>query len=320
MTAIAIHGGAGALPRADMTPARASEFHGFLRDALLAGHRVLAVGGTSLDAVEASVITLEDCPLFNAGRGSAFTRDGHVEMEASIMDGATRAVGAAALLRRVRNPIRLARRIMEHTPHTALAGEAAERFAVAQGLPLESPDYFFTPFRWEAMLRLRGTERTALSEDVIVPANPDRPEAMGTVGAVAMDAMGNLAAAASSGGTTNKYAGRIGQSSTPGAGLYAHNATCAVACTGQGEAFVRAVTAHDVAALMEFGGLDIEAAAKTAIFQRLPGKGGLIAVDARGRIVLPFNTEGMYRGWIDAQGNVHTAIYESAQAWPGLSS
>jgi L-asparaginase / beta-aspartyl-peptidase len=265
MTCLAIHGGAGALPRADMTPERAAEFHAALRTALLTGRRVLAAGGPSLDAVETTVTWLEDCPLFNAGRGSAFTRDGHVEMEASIMDGATQQVGATGLLRRVRNPVQLARRVMQHTPHITLAGEAAERFAVAQGLPLESPDYFFTQFRWDAMLRLRGTERTTLSEDVIVTADPGSPEAAGTVGAVALDAAGNLAASTSSGGTTNKYAGRIGQASTPGAGVYANNATCAVSCTGQGEAFMRGVAAYDVSALMEYRGLDLAAAAELVI-------------------------------------------------------
>ena len=189
----------------------------------------------------------------------------------------------------------------------------------AQGLPLESPEYFFTQFRWDAMLRLRGTERTSLSEDVIVSAAAGQLEATGTVGAVALDAGGNLAASTSSGGTTNKYAGRVGQASTPGAGVYAHNATCAVSCTGQGEAFMRGVTAYDVSALMEHRGLDLAAAAELVIRQRLPGKGGLIAVDARGNVALPFNTEGMYRGWIDAAGRVHTAIYETVQEDPAIS-
>ena len=319
MTSLAIHGGAGALPKADMTPARAAEFHAALHAALLTGQRILAAGGGSLDAVEATVTWLEDCPLFNAGRGSAFTRDGQVEMEASIMDGATLKAGAAMLLRAVRNPVRLARRVMQHTPHVALAGEAAEAFAVAQGLPLEPPAYFFTQFRWEAMMRLRGTEFTALSEDVIVTAHAGSPEAAGTVGAVARDASGHLAAATSSGGTTNKYAGRIGQAATAGAGVYANDATCAVSCTGQGEAFMRAVAAYDVSALMEYRGLDLAAAAAMVIRHRLPGKGGLIAVDARGHVTLPFNTEGMYRGWVDAQGSCHTAIYETAQDWPALA-
>jgi len=319
MTSLAIHGGAGALPKADMTPARAAEFHAALHAALLTGQRLLAAGGCSLDAVEATVTWLEDCPLFNAGRGSAFTRDGRVEMEASIMDGATLKAGAAMLLRSVRNPVRLARRVMQHTPHVALAGEAAEAFAVAQGLPLEPPAYFFTQFRWDAMRRLRGTEFTTLSEDMVVAAHPDSPEAAGTVGAVALDVSGHLAAATSSGGTTNKYAGRIGQAATAGAGVYANDATCAVSCTGQGEAFMRAVAAYDVSALMEYRGLDLAAAADLVIRRRLPGKGGLIAVDARGNVTLPFNTEGMYRGWVDAQGRCHTAIYETAQAWPALA-
>jgi beta-aspartyl-peptidase (threonine type) len=319
MTCLAIHGGAGALPRADMTADRAEEFHRALHAALLVGRRILAAGGSSIDAVEETVVALEDCPLFNAGRGSAFTREGHVEMEASIMDGATRQVGASALLRSVRNPVRLARRIMRHTPHVTLAGEAAERFAAEQGLALEPPEYFHTSFRWDAMVRLRGTGKTALSEDVIVSNQPVRPESMGTVGAVALDAAGHIAAATSSGGTTNKFAGRIGQASTPGAGVFASDATCAVSCTGQGEAFMRAVTAHGVSAMMELRGLGLLAAADDAIFRRLPGKGGLIAVDAKGNVALPFNTEGMYRGWIDASGHIRTAIYETPREWPHLS-
>jgi L-asparaginase / beta-aspartyl-peptidase len=260
MTTLAIHGGAGALPRSDMTAGRAAEFHAALHEALLTGQRLLATGGTSLDVAEATVASLEDCPLFNAGRGSAFTREGTVEMEASIMDGATARVGAAMLLRRVKNPVRLARRIMEHTPHIALGGEAAERFAVAQGLPLESAKYFFSQFRWDAMMKLRGTEQTALSEDIVAQAG-DSPEAAGTVGAVALDAHGNLAAATSSGGTTNKYSGRVGQAGLVGAGVFARNASCAVSCTGQGEAFMRCVAAYEVSALMEHRGLDVKIAA-----------------------------------------------------------
>jgi len=319
MTTLVIHGGAGALPRAEMTAERAAEFHAALRSALEAGQRVLAAGGASLDAVETTVTWLEDCPLFNAGRGSSFNREGRVEMEASIMDGATRRAGATTLLRRVRNPVQLARRIMEKTPHVTLGGEAAERFAVAQGLRLESEEYFFTQFRWDAMVKLRGTEKTALSEDVVVPAAPADPAAMGTVGAVALDAAGNLAASTSSGGTSNKYPGRIGQACVIGAGVYANNATCAVSCTGQGEAFMRGVTAYDVSAMMEYRGLDLAAAAELAIRQRLPGNGGIIAVDHRGNVALPFNTEGMYRGWIDSTGRPRTAIYDAVQEWPAIS-
>lgn len=318
MPSLIIHGGAGALPRSEMTAARAADFHAALHSALKAGYRVLAAGGASLDAVEVAVTWLEDCPLFNAGRGSAFTTEGRVEMEASIMDGATRQAGAALLLRRVRNPVRLARRVMEKTSHVALAADAAEKFAVAQGLAMESEEYFFTQPRYDAMLKLRGSGKTALSEDVVVTADPASPEAAGTVGAVALDAAGNLAASTSSGGTSNKLAGRVGQACIVGAGVYAHNATCAVSCTGQGEAFMRGVAAYDVAALIEHRGLDVVAAAELVIRLRLPGRGGLIALDRDGRFALPFNTEGMYRGWVDAAGQPHTAIYETGQDWPAF--
>jgi beta-aspartyl-peptidase (threonine type) len=302
-----------------MTPGREAEFHSALRTALEAGQRVLDAEGSSLDAVEAAVVWMEDCPLFNAGRGSAFTREGHCEMEAAIADGATRRAGSTSLLRRVRNPVRLARVVMTRTPHLTLAGAAAEQLAIEQGLPLESPEYFFTPFRYEAMLRLRGTDITALSEDMVVTEAATEPDMSGTVGAVALDRAGNLAAASSSGGTTNKYAGRIGQSAVIGAGIYAHNASCAVCCTGQGEAFMRLAAAFDVSALMEYRGLGLAAAADTVIHQRLnsvQGRGGLIALDRTGCVALPFNTEGMYRGWIDARGCAHTAIYQAATEWP----
>ncbi len=318
MTHLVIHGGAGALPRTEMLPERAAEFHGALQSALTAGHRILAAGGASLDAVESAVAWMEDCPLFNAGRGSAFTREGRVEMEASIMDGATRQAGTALLLRHVRNPVHLARRIMTQTPHVTLGGEAAERFAVQQGLKLESEDYFFTQYRWDAMTRLRGSNETPLSEDVVVKLDPGSPEAAGTVGAVALDAAGNLAASTSSGGTTNKFSGRVGQAALIGAGVYANNATCAISCTGQGEAFMRGVAAYDVSALMEHRGLELAAAVELVIGQRLPGRGGLIALDRHGNFALPFNTEGMYRGWIDSAGGLHTAIYETVQKWPAI--
>jgi L-asparaginase / beta-aspartyl-peptidase len=318
MTALAIHGGAGALPRTEMTTERAQEFHSALREALQAGQRVLSAGGASLDAVEATVVWLEDCPLFNAGRGSAFTREGANEMEASIMDGATRRVGAAFLLRRVRNPVLLARRVMDHTPHVALAGEAAERFAVEQGLKLEPVEYFFTRERYEAMLRLRPTGQTALSEDVVVRMKVTEQDGSGTVGAVALDQHGNLAASTSSGGTANKYAGRVGQAAIVGAGVYAYNRTCAISCTGFGEAFMRLCAAHEVSALMEHRGFELTRAT-AAVIERLPevqGRGGMIGVDGRGRVALPFNTEGMYRGWIGPDGLAHTAIYTETRDWP----
>jgi beta-aspartyl-peptidase (threonine type) len=310
---LVIHGGAGALPKSEMSPERAAEFHAALREAMGCGHRILAAGGSAIDAVQATVVWLEDCPLFNAGRGSAFTRDGTVEMEASIMEGTTRRAGSASVLRQVRNPVKLAREIMTRTPHVSLAGEAAERFAVNCGLKLEPAAYFFTQFRYDAMLRLRGTELTPLSEDVVVNSPMSDSDRSSTVGAIARDAGGHLAASTSSGGTSNKYAGRVGQASQVGSGVYADDATCAVSCTGHGEAFMRAAAAFDVSALMAYRGLDVTAAANTVVRDRLgalDARGGLIALDARGHFALPFNTQGMYRGWIGEDGLPRTAIYE----------
>ncbi|HVU36116.1 MAG TPA: isoaspartyl peptidase/L-asparaginase [Opitutaceae bacterium] len=320
MIRLVIHGGAGALPRHEMTPARAAEFHAALRTALLTGHRILAGGGSALDAVEATVVALEDCPLFNAGRGSAFTREGTVEMEASIMDGATLRAGASLLLRQVRNPVRLARLIMERTGHVTLAADAAERFAAEHGLALEPPAYFFTQFRYDAMLRLRGTDRTTLSEDEVVPAvQPTDQDASGTVGAVALDQHGHLAAATSSGGTTNKRAGRVGQACAIGGGCFADDATCAVSCTGHGEAFVRTAAAHDLAARLRYQGTPLADAAAAVLRDRIKavgGRGGLIALDAGGRFTLPFNTQGMYRGWIGDDARGATGIYDASTEQP----
>lgn len=302
-----------------MTPARAAEFHEALRGALRTGLRALETGRCALDAVEASVASMEDCPLFNAGRGSAYSRDGRIEMEASIMEGTSRKAGAAMLLRTVRNPVRLARAVMERTPHVSLAGEAAEQFAAKCGLALEPPSYFHTDFRYQAMLRLRGTDRTTLSEDVVVPSSATEQDISGTVGAVALDASGRLAAATSSGGTTNKYSGRIGQACQIGSGCHADDATCAVSCTGLGEAFIRTAAAFDVSARMAYLNWGLEQAANHVIHQRLVGvggRGGLIALDRQGRFALPFNTQGMYRGWIDEAGGLHTAIYDAVEEAP----
>lgn len=316
---LVIHGGAGALPHREMTAERSEEFHRALRDALLCGGRVLRAGGPAVDAVEAAVAWLEDCPLFNAGRGSAFTREGKVEMEASIMDGRSRLAGAALLLRRVRNPVRLAREIMRSTPHVTLAGEAAERFAAERGLKLEPESYFFTQFRYDAMLRLRGTETTALSEDIVADRTPSDSDRSSTVGAVARDRDRHLAAATSSGGTSNKYAGRVGQACQIGAGVYADDLVCGVSCTGLGEAFMRAVAAFDVAALMSYLGVSVTDAAETVVQKRLPaagGQGGLIALDPAGNFALPFSTGGMYRGWLGEDGRPRTAIYQDWRDWP----
>ena len=320
MIRLVIHGGAGALPRSEMTPGRAKEFHEALQRALRVGLAVLEKRGSSLDAVQATVVDLEDCPLFNAGRGSSFTRDGTIEMEASIMEGKSRMAGATMLLRHVKNPVSLARLIMEKTPHVSLGGEAAERFAADHGLALEAAEYFFTPFRYNAMLKLRGTDRTALSEDMVVPAAKlNDQDAFGTVGAVALDADGHLAAATSSGGTTNKHSGRLGQACAIGAGCYADDRTCAVSCTGQGEGFIRASAAFDVAALMAYRGLDLPQAADLVLNRHVTeagGRGGLIALDRNGAFSLPFNTQGMYRGWTDPSGVLHTGIYDTLETSP----
>jgi beta-aspartyl-peptidase (threonine type) len=320
MIRLLVHGGAGALPRQEMTLQRAAEFHEALRRALRTGTRILRDGRPALDAVEAAVTSMEDCPFFNAGRGSAYTREGRIEMEASIMDGASRRAGAGMLLRTVRNPIQLARAVMERTPHVSLAGAAAEDFAARCGLKLEEESYFHTDFRYQAMLRLRGTDHTTLSEDVVVPAQASDQDVSSTVGAVALDADGHLAAGTSSGGTTNKYAGRIGQACMIGAGCYADDASCAVSCTGMGEAFIRTAAAFDVAARVAYQGWPVERSATWVVAEEIVGvggRGGLIALDRQGKFALPFNTQGMYRGWTDDAGRLCTAIYDTVEEATG---
>lgn len=255
-----------------------------VRHALDLGYAILDKGGSSLDAVEESVVALEDVPLFNAGKGSVFSHDGTHELDASIMDGLSRNAGAVAACRRVKNPVRLARKIMEETPHVMYGGDGADALAASLGLELVEPSYFDTPHRRKAW-------QDALKKEA--------GKSYGTVGAVALDRDGNLAAATSTGGMTNKQPGRIGDSPVIGAGTYADNRTCAVSCTGDGEAFLRAVSAYELSARMELLGESLKEAAHYVIFdtlENLGGKGGLIALDAKGHVALPFNTPGMYRG------------------------
>jgi len=262
-----------------------------LKQALEAGFQVLQ-GGTALDAVAAAVVVLEDSPLFNAGRGACFNADGEIEMDASIMDGAKLRAGAVAAVKRIRNPVLAARAVMEHTRHVLLAGAGAERFASEKGLKLEKPEYFHTETRREALRRnLQGHH--------------------GTVGAVALDADGNLAAATSTGGYTGKMAGRVGDSPLVGAGTYADNRSCAVSGTGMGEAFIRAAVAHDVCARMRYARASLAAAAAAALrsVATLGGDGGLVAVDRRGNVAMPFNSEGMFRACIDRRGRRTLAIF-----------
>lgn len=295
---IAIHGGAGTLDPSAFTPEKEAAYKGVLQQAVRRGHAVLTEGGSALDAVEMAVRILEDSPLFNAGRGSVFTAGGTHEMDAAVMRGSDLGAGAVASVGNVRNPVTLARRVMESSGHVLVSGRGAFEFAHKQKLELEDDDYFFDQFRYDQWQEVRGTDAVRLDHS-------EGEKKFGTVGAVALDAQGHLAAATSTGGMTNKRWGRIGDSPVVGAGTYANDATCAVSCTGNGEAFLRAVAAHDVHALMAYKGLSLEEAVRIVVHEKLPpldGEGGLIAVDRHGNTVLDFNSTGMYRARIDARG------------------
>jgi beta-aspartyl-peptidase (threonine type) len=289
MFGIAIHGGAGTLPRADMSAEAERRYRGGLQEAIDAGFAVLQGGGTSMDAVTRAVVLLEDNPLFNAGKGAVFTLDGRNELDASIMDGSTLKAGAVCGVTRIRNPVTLARAVMEKSEHVMLAGTGAEEFAAAQGFSFVPQSYFHTPERWQQLERIRRGD-AGLSALTI--------SHVGTVGAVAVDAQGRLAAATSTGGMTGKRYHRIGDSPIIGAGTYADNRSCAVSATGHGEVFIRTVVAHDISARMRFGGRSIGAAVREVVLGELPplgGEGGVIAIDARGEIAIEFNSEGMFR-------------------------
>ena len=300
--ALAIHGGAGTILRSAMTTELEAEYRSGLEAALNAGWSILAGGGSSLDAVEAAVVSLEDFPLFNAGRGSVFTSDGKNEMDAAIMDGASLKAGAAAAVQNVKNPIKLARLVMEKTEHIMLAADGANQFAAAMDVEPAPDDYFFTEQRWQQLQDAIAAGRVQLDH---AQARPK-----GTVGAVACDARGRLAAATSTGGMTNKKFGRIGDTPIIGSGTYADE-TCAVSCTGHGEYFMLGLTAYDVSARMKYKGLDLETAADEAMdrLTEIGGEGGLIAVDTTGNVVLPFNSEGMYRAAM-IDGQISVEIYQ----------
>ena len=303
MYSIAIHGGAGALPRALLSAERERSYRAGLEAALDGGYGVLERGGTSLDAVATAVRLLEDHPSFNAGRGAALTRDGAAELDAAIMDGRQLRAGAVASVRHIRNPVDLARRVMEKSRHVLLVGAGAEEFALEEHFTLVPNQYFRTAERLE---QLESEQRGKRVSD-LVPAS-----SQGTVGAVACDASGNLAAATSTGGLTNKRPGRVGDSPIIGAGTYAKNGICAVSATGHGEYFIRAVAAHHVCAAVEYRGLTLEQAVQELLHQilrGLGGEGGMIAIDGAGRIVMDFSTEGMFRGARDAAGSREIAIY-----------
>ena len=302
MFGIAIHGGAGTMPRAEITPDLEAQYRADLARALDAGYQVLESGGSSQDGAIAAVRILEDSPLFNAGRGAVFNRDGEVELDAAVMDGASRRAGSVAGLKHIRNPIELARLVMEKSPHVMIIGPGAEEFAMDQGMTPVPNSYFHTERRREQLERaLKGDRMAAIKLNYF-----------GTVGAVTRDQQGNLFAATSTGGMTGKIPGRVGDSPHIGAGTYANNETCAVSATGHGEFFIRSVVAYDIHALMDYKGMTLEQAVTEVVQRKLKvmkAEGGVIAIDSDGRISMSFNSEGMFRGARDSGGRREIAIY-----------
>jgi len=304
--AIAIHGGAGTMNRADLGPEKEKAIRETLSQALRAGHTRLEQGDSAMDAVEAAIVVLEDSPLFNAGHGAVFNSQGGHELDAAIMDGSSRNAGAITGVSHIRNPILLARRVMTDSPHVMLAGAGAEEFALSQGFELVPGDYFSTEFRRQQLERARA-------KPVSLNELPPQEFRFGTVGAVALDKDGNIAAGTSTGGMTNKRFGRIGDVPVIGAGTYADNETCAVSATGHGEYFIRAVVGHDIAAQIRYAGSSLQAAVEDVVLRKLVkmnGTGGVISVNRRGEIAMEHNTPGMYRGSIDTDGRLTTAIYK----------
>ena len=291
---IAIHGGAGTITRKNMTPEKENAYRSKLKETLNVGYSILNKGGTSLDAVEATIRIMENSELFNAGKGAVFTNAGTNELDASIMDGRNLKAGAVARVKTVKNPISAARKVMEETWHVMLSGDGADKFAKEQGLDIVDPNYFYTQRRWDSLKKIQV-------------------EKHGTVGCVALDKHGNLAAGTSTGGLTNKRWGRVGDSPIIGAGTYANNQTCAVSGTGQGEYFIRGNVAYDVSAIMEYKGKSVGEAAQNVIrkLSDKGGNGGIITMDSKGNISMPFNTAGMYRGFRKAGQAAEIFIYKN---------
>lgn len=317
--AIAIHGGAGTILKKNMSAELEKQYIDKLSEALKAGYDTLSKGGTSIDAVVVSIKILEDSPLFNAGKGSVFTADGKNEMDAAIMDGKTLMAGSVAGVRTIKNPITAARCVMEKSPHVMMVGTGAEQFAKTCNCEFADESYFFDQKRWDQLQKMKGTEKQAMDHsDTTSSIEPEedmlnKDKKFGTVGLVALDKYGNLAAGTSTGGMTNKKYGRVGDAPIIGAGTYANNKTCAVSCTGHGEFFIRSVVAYDVSALMEYKGLSLENAAHEVVMKKLVtlgGEGGLIAIDAKGNIAMPFNSAGMYRGYMKSNGKTEVLIYK----------
>lgn len=306
--AIAIHAGAGTISKEELTASREQEIRDSLTQAVQAGHDILSAGGTSLDAVTLAVTILEDSPNFNAGRGAVFNAEGRNEMDASIMDGSNLDAGSVASVHNIRNPILLARKIMSDSVHVMLMGEGAEMFARQHDIKFAEDDYFFTDYRWQQLQQAKSEENQNSHDST---ESLDRW--LSTVGSVALDAQGNLAAATSTGGMTNKRWGRVGDSPIIGAGTYADNRSCAVSATGHGEYFIRATVARDICSRVQYQGLELAGAADAVIngqLKEMGGDGGIIAVDGKGNIAQTFNTPGMYRAAIDVDGNLSVSIFK----------
>ncbi|MES2140492.1 MAG: isoaspartyl peptidase/L-asparaginase [Bacteroidota bacterium] len=311
--AIAIHGGAGAIPRSIMGAENEKNYKKGLEEALLAGDTILSSGGNALDAVEAAVNKLEDNPLFNAGRGAVFTNGGTNELDASIMDGKNLMAGAVTGIKNVKNPVSLARVVMEKSEHVFLSGAGAMEFAKKMNLEFAPDEYFFVQDRYDQLIQARESDQVVLDHGNTRGATGTPNSKKGTVGAVALDIHGNIAAATSTGGMTNKKFGRVGDSPIIGAGTYANNNTCAISCTGHGEFFIRSVVAYDISCLMEYKGLSLKEACDIVVYQKLVkigGEGGLVAIDAKGNIEMPFNSEGMYRAMRKSGGEIYLGIYK----------
>ncbi len=328
---LVIHGGAGTITRQNMTPEKEKAYRTVLNQALQTGYAILKKGGSSLDAVEATIRVMEDSPLFNAGKGAVFTHEGKNEMDAAVMDGKTLKAGSIAGVTTIRNPISTARRVMDKSEHVMMIGSGAEAFAKAQGMTIVDPSYFYTEARWQGLQKALKEEKVELDHSekpAKATAKPDTSrktgsrlddqiftegKKFGTVGCVALDQAGNLAAGTSTGGMTNKRYGRVGDAPIIGAGTYANNVTCAVSATGHGEYFIRSVVGYDISALMEYKGLSVNQAADEVVMKKLVergGEGGVIALDRRGNIAMPFNSAGMYRGYIKADGSSAVMIYK----------
>lgn len=305
---LVIHGGAGTILRENMTPEKEKAYQAKLTEALDSGYAVLESGGTSINAVIAAIKIMEDSPLFNAGKGSVFAHNGKNEMDASIMDGSNLMAGAVAGVTTIRNPITAAHAVMTKSKHVMMAGSGAETFAAEQGLIIVDPSYFFDSARYKQLHKALSEQPTAS-----VLSESDHDKKFGTVGAVALDQSGNIAAGTSTGGMTNKKYGRIGDSPIIGAGTYANNKTCGISATGHGEFFIRSVVAYDISALMEYGGLSLQQAADSVVMKKLVslgGEGGVVGLDRQGNITMSFNSKGMYRGYINKKGEGKTFIYK----------